>query len=112
MARQTRQQRRQRRQQRDGTAPAEPKLTQRARARQQQVRPASQPAKQQTGRRESAPRGRFVRESWGELRKVEWPRRNQVVTGTVVVIIACAIVGAYLWVADLAFKNIVERVLL
>ena len=109
MARQTRQQRRARRQQ--GEA-GEPKLAQRARTRQQQIRPASQPQKQQTGRREPAQRGKFVRESYAELRKVEWPGRNQVVQGTVVVIIACAIVGAYLWVADLGFKNLVENVLL
>jgi preprotein translocase subunit SecE len=114
VARPTRQQRRQRRQQRDGAAPAaeQPKLTQRARARQKQVRPSAEPAKQQTGRREPVQRGRFIRESWGELKKVEWPGRNQVVQGTVVVIIACAIVGAYLYVADFAFRNVVEKILL
>jgi preprotein translocase subunit SecE len=109
VARPTRQQRRARRQQAEA---AEPKLTQRARARQQQIRPASQPQKQQTGRREPVQRGKFVRESWAELKKVEWPGRNQVMQGTVVVLIACAIVGAYLWVADLGFKNLVENVLL
>ena len=57
-------------------------------------------------------RGGFVRESWAELNKVEWPGRNQVLTGSVVVVIACAIVGAYLWVADLALQELVERVLL
>ena len=112
MARNTRSQRRARRQAGADGAAAEPKVTQRARTRQQQVRPAAQPQKQQTGRREPRERGRFVRESWGELKKVEWPGRNQVIQGTVVVIIACAIVGAYLWVADLALKNLVERVLL
>jgi len=91
---------------------AQPKAASRARARQQQIRPGATPPKQQTGRREAAPRGRFVRESWGELKKVEWPGRNQVMQGTVVVLIACAIVGAYLWVADLAFRNLVERVLI
>jgi preprotein translocase subunit SecE len=84
----------------------------RAKQAQAQVRPGAAPPKQQTGRRESAPRGRFVRESWGELKKVEWPGRGQVMQGTVVVLIACAIVGAYLWVADLAFRNLVERVLI
>jgi preprotein translocase subunit SecE len=117
MARPTRQQRRQRRQQRDGTttpaaAEQQPKITQRARARQKQVRPSAEPVRQQTGRREPVQRGRFVRESWGELKKVEWPGRNQVVQGTVVVIIACAIVGAYLYVADFVFRNLVEKVLL
>jgi preprotein translocase SecE subunit len=114
MARQTRQQRRARRQQGDGaTPPAEqPKVAQRARARQQQVRPASQPAKQQTGRREPQPRGRFARESWAELKKVDWPGRAQVMQGTIVVIIACAIVGAYLYAADQVFRNLVERILI
>jgi preprotein translocase subunit SecE len=114
MARNTRQQRRARRRQEEGGAPAaeQPKLAQRARARQQQVRPGAQPPKQQTGRREPAPRGRFVRESAAELRKVEWPGRNQVTTGSIVVIIACAIVGAYLWLLDLGFRNLVEEVIL
>jgi preprotein translocase subunit SecE len=58
------------------------------------------------------PRGGFVRESIAELKKVEWPGRQQVITGTIVVIIACAIIGAYLWVADQVFRELVERVLL
>jgi preprotein translocase subunit SecE len=119
VARQTRQQRRARREQGDGNdakpaakpAAEQPKLTQRARARQQQVRPSAQAPRQQTGRREAQPRGRFIRESWAELKKVEWPGRNQVMQATVVVIIACAIVGAYLYVADLVFRNLVERIL-
>jgi preprotein translocase subunit SecE len=85
--------------------------TDRARQRQAQVRPSAQPVKQQTGRQHRE-RGRFIRESWGELQKVEWPTRNQLVQATVAVIIACAIVGAYLWVADQAFSKLVERVLL
>ena len=54
----------------------------------------------------------FIRESTAELQKVEWPSRAQVTTGTVVVIIAVVIVGFYLWVADQAFKNLVEKVLI
>jgi preprotein translocase subunit SecE len=119
MARNTRQQRRARRreaaaeatEQKQQQAPA-PSDGQRARARPQQVRPPATPPKQQTGRREPRERGRFVKESWAELNKVEWPGRNQVLTGSIVVIIACAIVGAYLWVTDLALQRLVERVLL
>jgi hypothetical protein len=81
MARQTRGQRRARREKQDGAAAepaATPKRTSRARQ-QAQVRPSAQPPKQQTGRvREPKQRGRFVRESWGELKKVEWPGRGQV----------------------------------
>ncbi len=54
----------------------------------------------------------FVRESVGELRKVEWPGQNQVVQGTVVVIIACIIIGSYLYFADQVFSRFVTRVLL
>jgi preprotein translocase subunit SecE len=54
----------------------------------------------------------FFREVIGELHKVEWPNRAQVIQGTVVVIVACAIVGTFLWVADLALKPFVQHVLL
>jgi preprotein translocase subunit SecE len=118
MARNTRQQRRRRRERRQeattGTEQQGAKqqgVSQRARARQQQVRPAQQPPKTQTGRRGGGGR-RFISESAAELRKVEWPTQRQVLTGTVVVIIACAIVGTYLWLADLALQPFVERLLL
>ena len=57
-------------------------------------------------------RGGFIRESWGELRKVDWPNRAQVIQGTVVVIIAVAIVGAFLWGADQLLRPFVRDVLL
>jgi preprotein translocase SecE subunit len=61
---------------------------------------------------DSGHRGGFIRESIGELKKVEWPNRAQVIQGTIVVIIACAIVGAYLWGADQILKPFVRDVLL
>ena len=61
---------------------------------------------------ERARRGGFVRESVAELRKVEWPNRSQVIQGTIVVLIACAIVGAFLWGADQALRPFVRDVLL
>jgi len=115
MARNTRQRRRQRRRAQGGPEQTQEKsVTQRARARQQQVRPSAQPPKSQTGTRRVPGRGfkRFVSESWAELKKVEWPTQNQVIQGTIVVIIACAIVGAYLWIADLIFKPFVRDILL
>ena len=106
MARQTRNQRRKARQ-------AEAGVSSRARARQAQVRPSAQPAKTQTGGRRVPGGGfrRFVGECWAELKKVEWPNQRQVFQGTVVVIVACAIVGAYLYVADLAIKPLVQQIL-
>ena len=115
MARNTRQQRRrqqQQQQQQQGEAQQQG-VGQRARSRQAQVRPAAQPPKTQTGRRGGGGGSRrFIAECWAELKKVDWPGQRQVLTGTVVVLIACAIVGTYLWVADLVFQPLVERVLL
>ena len=85
-------------------------FSQRARSRQAQVRPAAQTQRGQTGRRE-VQRGSFIRESYAELRKVEWPDQRQVTTGSVVVIIACAITGAYLWLNDLLWQRVVEAIL-
>ena len=55
---------------------------------------------------------RFIRESIGELQKVDWPNRAQVIQGTIVVLIACAIVGAFLWGADQILRPFVREVLL
>ena len=56
--------------------------------------------------------GRFVSESWGELKKVEWPRQPQLIQGVAVVLIACLIVGIFLYASDLVFKRVVENVFL
>jgi len=53
---------------------------------------------------------RFVSESWGELKKVEWPGQSQLIQGVAVVLIACLIVGVFLYGADLVFKRLVEQV--
>jgi preprotein translocase subunit SecE len=115
MARNTRQQRRRNRRKQEAAAAPEQQqgVAQRARARQQQVRPAREVPKTQTGRRgRGGGSRRFISESAAELKKVEWPNQRQVLTGTVVVIIACAIVGTYLWTADLLLQPFVERLLL
>jgi len=109
MAKQTRGQRRARREKQAAQSGG---VVQRARARQQQVRPSAQPEKRQTGRKDPVQRGRFIREAWAELKKVEWPNQTQVMQGTVVVLIACAIVGAFLFGADQVFKPFVRNVLL
>ena len=81
------------------------------RSRAAQVRPSAQPVKQQTGRRAEHPRGQFVRESAAELRKVDWPSRAQTFQGVIVVIIACTIVGAYLYGLDQIFRPLVDRII-
>jgi preprotein translocase subunit SecE len=85
----------------------------RARARRREIKPVGQPKSQTGARRERRGGFRgFAAESVGELKKVEWPNRKQVASATIVVIIAVAIVGAYLWIADLAFARFVKDVLL
>ena len=56
--------------------------------------------------------GRFVVESYGELRKTEWPSQNHVIQGTIVVLIACIIMGTFIWLADIASKHLVQDLLL
>ena len=107
MARQTRAQRRARRaeqeRQRNGADVAVQRQT--------QVRtPAPQPAV--AGARPGGGVRRFISESVAELKKVEWPGQQQLIQGVAVVLIACVIVGSYLWVCDLAFKRLVQNVFL
>ena len=106
MARQTRAQRRARR---EAQAQSQT-VTQRARAKRAQIRPGAQPVKSQTGtqRRE---RRSFVAESWAELKKVEWPGQTQVIQATVVVLIACVVVGIYLYANDLVWKHVVQKII-
>jgi preprotein translocase subunit SecE len=52
---------------------------------------------------------RFVSESWGELRKVEWPGQSQLIQGVAVVLVACLIVGVFLYGCDIVFKHLVQK---
>jgi preprotein translocase subunit SecE len=99
-----------RRKRSDFQAPAQPS---RASTRARQVKPAGQP-KSQTGQKRERRGGfrSFIGESYAELRKVDWPGRTQLVSATIVVIIAVAIVGAYLFAADWVLQRFVRDVLL
>jgi preprotein translocase subunit SecE len=116
VARQTRSQRRARRQaqQASGAASGAPPRARRPvadGAQEPHGEPSSQPHAHQEPERKGGPIN-FVRESWAELKKVEWPGQSQLVQGVVVVLLACLIVGAYLFAADQVFKRFVENVLL
>ncbi|TML34940.1 MAG: preprotein translocase subunit SecE [Actinobacteria bacterium] len=106
MARQTRSERRARRAAQEESKAA----VERTRTR-TPVRPAVEPARVDGAPRQ-LPGGGFVRESWGELKKVEWPGQQQLIQGTVVVLVACVIVGLYLFIADEIFRRFVQHVLL
>jgi len=71
----------------------------------------------QPQRRPSGPRPggnrvlNFLRASWSELQRVQWPDRRQVAQATAVVLGFVAIAGVYLGVADWAAQKIVNYIL-
>jgi preprotein translocase SecE subunit len=113
MARSTRQQRRLRRAQAAGTPPLRPAPRPRPTAEEE---PRPEPSEPKRERRDDVRPGipgvRFLQESWAELKKVEWPDQHQTISGTAVVIIACLIVGTYLWLNDQVWQYFVQHLLL
>ena len=81
-----------------------------ARERNANARPPSpqRPAQPEEKKR----RSNFISESYAELKKVEWPGQNQVIQGTVVVLVACFVVGLFLYVNDTVWKHVVSKFLL
>ncbi len=53
---------------------------------------------------------RFVRESWGELRKVQWPTRQQVAQGTLVVGVVTAFFAVFLTGVDAVAVRLVQAI--
>jgi preprotein translocase subunit SecE len=62
-----------------------------------------------------APKGprfiRFLRASWAELRRVQWPDRRQVTQATAVVLGFVVVAGAYLGLADYVAKRLVDLII-
>ena len=114
MARSTRQQRRQRRAQAAGTPPLRPAPRPRPTTEEEPPRQPAEPRGERRDERHApgTPGIRFFQESWAELKKVEWPRQQQLISGTAVVIVACLIVGAYLYLNDQVWQYVVQHVLL
>jgi preprotein translocase subunit SecE len=113
MARSTRQQRRQRRAGQQpalaGGPPARPPVPPVAQGGDE---PRSPRRERPDEVRPGIPGIRFVEESWAELRKVEWPNQQQVISGTAVVLMACLIVGVFLWANDQLWSYVVKHLLL
>lgn len=53
----------------------------------------------------------FLRSSWAELRRVQWPDRKQITTMTSIVIGFVVIAGAYLGVIDWAASELVNLII-
>ena len=50
----------------------------------------------------------FWRDTTGEMKKVTWPNRGEVVGTTVVVIVATVIFALYLWGCDVVFYKAID----
>ena len=115
MARTDRQQRRQRRAEKAGTPPLRPAPRQRPAEDKPEVAPV-QSVEPSVERPAEGGRGvpglRFFQEALAELKKVEWPGQQAVVSGTAVVIVACFLVGVYLYANDRVWSYLVQHVLL
>jgi len=115
MARQTRQQRRDRRAQQPALAGGPPQRPSGRPTTDGQSEPRPEPRRQPQQSARHIPGGgaiRFVQESYAELRKVEWPTQKQVISGTVVVLVACVIVGTFLYLNDQLWQYVVKNLLL
>ena len=53
----------------------------------------------------------FLREVRAELRKVNWPSREQIVSYTVVVLVITAVLTVFVWGADEGIRRIVLETL-
>lgn len=54
--------------------------------------------------------GRFLSEVWGELKKVQWPTRDELYAFTIMVIIAIIAVGIYVGFLDAILSGVSERI--
>ncbi len=77
--------------------------------------PEKKPARQpRAEKKEPRKRGRvvnFLIQVWAELRRVQWPNRNQVTQATTVVIVFCLLAGAYLGILDFLFSKLIKLIL-
>lgn len=63
-------------------------------------------------RRRGAPRFvEFLRASWRELQRVQWPDRRAVAQATAVVIVFVVVAGAFLGLADFVSSKLVDAIL-
>jgi len=54
---------------------------------------------------------RFLREVRGEIRKVTWPQKKEVIGSTVVVIVSVGIVSVFLGLVDLVLQGLLAYVI-
>ncbi len=52
----------------------------------------------------------FIRDYKSEVKKIVWPGLNEVVKNTLIVLIICGIIGAFIWVLDFGLAQLLELV--
>jgi|Tabmets5t2r1_1033131.scaffolds.fasta_scaffold41997_2 preprotein translocase SecE subunit len=99
-------------------APAEDKISRRARKREERERRqrARESERRRQPREEVAERQRgpvigFLVSCWAELKRVQWPDRETLIQASAVTLVFIAILAAYLGVLDAIFNWLVQRIL-
>ena len=69
--------------------------------------------KESNGAKLSIPRRfvNFLKDYKSEIKKVVWPSRQTVVRNTIIVLVMCLIVGAYIAILDFGLANLIGLVL-
>ena len=52
----------------------------------------------------------FFVELWHELLKADWPSKSELKDSTIVVIVACLLLGLFTGISDFALYNVVDAV--
>ncbi len=50
----------------------------------------------------------FIREYKSEIKKIRWPDLKTVTKNTIIVLIVCAVVGAFIWLLDFGLGSLIE----
>lgn len=53
----------------------------------------------------------FFADSWSELKKVRWPKRKELISYTLVVIVTVLIITIYFWVLDVVISRLIDLVI-
>ncbi|MEN8223374.1 MAG: preprotein translocase subunit SecE [Acidobacteriota bacterium] len=55
--------------------------------------------------------GEFLTEVKGELKKVTWPTKNDLVKTTIAVLVSSFIFGVFLFVVDMIFSRVINSII-
>ncbi|MEN8154893.1 MAG: preprotein translocase subunit SecE [Acidobacteriota bacterium] len=55
--------------------------------------------------------GNYLTEVKGELKKVTWPTKNDLIKTTIAVFISSLIFGVFLFLVDMAFSKVINQII-